>query len=76
MAGLKPEIASKLSHLLSVEAGKVRWAASEMDKGNSPAATPCCNQAKIFCLNSKIISVLFSFPVNPGLRAVTVTCNF
>ena len=39
-----PEVARKLEKELQVMAASTPWAPSQMERGNSPSAAPCCNK--------------------------------
>ena len=45
IAAENPYVVRKLSQRLSEMASQVLWTDSQMERGNSHAATPCCNKA-------------------------------
>ena len=64
LAATEPDIVNLLLERLREEAGKVSWRTSEMEKGNSVLAAPCCNKV-VQCSQSVTAASHLQVPCSP-----------
>ena len=64
LAATEPDIVNLLLERLREEAGKVSWRTSEMEKGNSVLAAPCCNKV-VNCSQSVTAASHLQVPCSP-----------